>query len=64
MVVETTGINLATRDAPSDYTDLIISPRPSRGYELSVGNSFTKVSRLGAEKNCVGQTDRHYVIYI
>ena len=32
----------------------------SRPYELSLGTSFAKVDRLGAENGCCRQTDRHY----
>ena len=52
---------LALSEAYCDYTALRIKSRPSLGYVLALGSSLAKVARLGAEKNCVKQTDRHYV---
>ena len=44
--------------ASSNYTALGIQPRPSLGCELRFCTSIAKVGHLGAEKNCVMQTDK------
>ena len=48
---------LASTEACSDYTALRIQSRSSLGYDLSFGTSLAKVGRMGAENNCIRQTD-------
>ena len=48
---------LASSEAYCDYTALCIQYRPSQGYELSFDNPFAIVDRLGAENNCIKQTE-------
>ena len=50
---------LTSMDAPVGYAALRIQSRPSLGYDLPIGTSFTKIGCLEAENNCYMQTDRH-----
>ena len=57
-------MNLATLSL-GDITGFnIVVCLSSRGYEFSFGTSLAKVDSIGVEKNCVRQTDKHYVIFI